>query len=222
MTVVLPVLATAAPSAVLADLRAGGTSPDPAGQITRAIEYSHGKLDPALQTSLLMLAPFTAAIPTGPILDAYQDLLRARRHRPSSRPGRPRRAPSPRPSGSASPPPTPRLAQHGPSTAGPAVLPAQPPPPATSPSGRHAAKRTTSSTQPSGLGFRELLEAPGDPDKRATGQAAIRAEYANLTTALAHGLNNRPAHRATHPIAVFLPGTDQPAAPPCAASSTTP
>ena len=48
---------------------------DPAGLISRAIEYSHGKLDPALQDSLLLLAPFTAVIPAGPVLDHYQDLL---------------------------------------------------------------------------------------------------------------------------------------------------
>ena len=66
----LPVLASAPPSAVLAELRAGGPGADPAGLIIRAIEYSHGKLDPALQSSLLLLAPFTAVIPTGPILDA--------------------------------------------------------------------------------------------------------------------------------------------------------
>ncbi len=47
MAVVLPVLATTAPSVVLAELRDGGTGADPAGQIIRAIEYSHGKLDPA-------------------------------------------------------------------------------------------------------------------------------------------------------------------------------
>ena len=69
MTVVLPALTRTAPSAVLADLHAGGTSADPAGQIIRAIEYSHGKLDPALQTALLLLAPFTNVINTGPALD---------------------------------------------------------------------------------------------------------------------------------------------------------
>jgi len=75
MTVVLPALTRTAPSAVLADLHAGGTSADPAGQIIRAIEYSHGKLDPALQTALLLLAPFTNVINTGPALDIYQNLL---------------------------------------------------------------------------------------------------------------------------------------------------
>jgi CHAT domain/NACHT domain len=75
MTVVLPVLAATAPSQVLAELKAGGAAADPTEQIIRAIEYSHGKLDPALQASLLLLAPFTAVIPTGPALDYYRDLL---------------------------------------------------------------------------------------------------------------------------------------------------
>ena len=61
MAVVLPILATTAPSEVLDDLRTGDTSADPAGVITRAIEYSHGKLDPALQAALLLLAPFTTS-----------------------------------------------------------------------------------------------------------------------------------------------------------------
>lgn len=75
LTVVLPVLATAPPSQVLGELRAGEQGADPAGLIRRAIEYSHGKLDPALQASLQLLAPFTAVIATGPFLGQYQELL---------------------------------------------------------------------------------------------------------------------------------------------------
>ena len=77
LSVVMPVLATAPPSAVLADLRAGGTSADPVGDITAAIEYSHGKLDPVIQNSLLLLAPFTGVIPRGPMLTAYQEAIGA-------------------------------------------------------------------------------------------------------------------------------------------------
>ena len=66
----LPILATAPPSVVLGELKTGGPGADPAGLIHTAIEYSHGKLDPALQDSLLLLAPFTAVIATGAILDA--------------------------------------------------------------------------------------------------------------------------------------------------------
>jgi tetratricopeptide (TPR) repeat protein len=75
LTVVLPVLASASPSAIVADLKAGGPAADPAGLISRAIEYSHGKLDPALQNSLLLLAPFTSVISTGPLLNDYRDHL---------------------------------------------------------------------------------------------------------------------------------------------------
>jgi tetratricopeptide (TPR) repeat protein len=75
LTVVLPVLATSKPSDVLRELREGGPGADPTGLIHRAIEYSHGKLDESLQNSLLLLAPFTSVIMTGPALEAYQELL---------------------------------------------------------------------------------------------------------------------------------------------------
>lgn len=77
LTVVLPVLASAPPSEVLGELVSGDLGADPAGLITRAIEYSHGKLDPDLQDSLQVLAPFTAAVPTGQFLSSYQELLLA-------------------------------------------------------------------------------------------------------------------------------------------------
>ena len=135
LTVVLPVLAAAPPSAVLADLKTGGPGADPAGLISRAIEYSHGKLDPALQNSLLLLAPFTAVIPTGPILDAYRDLLLEHEAVTGAGPGRPGRRPEPgcrrRPG---HPPPSARLP--GPGPAGPALLPAQPPARPAGPAGR--------------------------------------------------------------------------------------
>ena len=76
LTVVLPVLADAPPSAVLGDLRAGGTGADPAGLIAAAIEYSHGKLDPVIQNSLLLLAPFTGVIALGQPLKVYEDTIR--------------------------------------------------------------------------------------------------------------------------------------------------
>ena len=75
LTVVLPVLATTTPSEVLTELREGGPGADPTGLIHRAIEYSHGKLDESLQNSLLLLAPFISVIPTGPPLEHYQELL---------------------------------------------------------------------------------------------------------------------------------------------------
>src|SRR6185312_253250 len=77
LTVVLPALSAAQPSTVLAELQAGGPGADPSGLNHRAIEYSYGKLDPTLQNSLLLLAPFTHVIWTGPVLDRYQELLLA-------------------------------------------------------------------------------------------------------------------------------------------------
>ncbi|GIE86111.1 tetratricopeptide repeat protein [Actinoplanes regularis] len=76
MTVVLPNLATTPPSQVLTELHSGDTSADSTMVARKAIEYSHGKLDPALQQSLLLLAPFTATIPV-PMLINYMAALRA-------------------------------------------------------------------------------------------------------------------------------------------------
>ncbi|WP_280390489.1 tetratricopeptide repeat protein, partial [Nocardia brasiliensis] len=75
LEVVLPNLATTAPATVLAELNAGGATADPIGLIGAAIGYSHSKLDPTLQHSLALLAPFTAVIPGGDILAEYQRLL---------------------------------------------------------------------------------------------------------------------------------------------------
>ncbi|MFJ1768440.1 CHAT domain-containing protein [Amycolatopsis sp. NPDC088138] len=75
LEVVLPALATTPPATVLEELTAGGHTADPTGLIQAAIEYSHGKLDPALQHSLLLLAPFTTTIPSGNIINDYQGLL---------------------------------------------------------------------------------------------------------------------------------------------------
>ncbi len=77
LEVVLPNVKTNPPAVVLAELRAGGDSADPAGLIRTAIEYSHGKLAPAVQRSLVLLAPFTSFIPRGETLDEYQNLLEA-------------------------------------------------------------------------------------------------------------------------------------------------
>ncbi|WFE30777.1 tetratricopeptide repeat protein [Solwaraspora sp. WMMD791] len=74
MTVVFPQLANTPPTQILAELRAGGEGADPTSAARRAIEYSHGKLDPALQTSMRLLAPFTASIPT-PFLNVYAEAL---------------------------------------------------------------------------------------------------------------------------------------------------
>jgi tetratricopeptide (TPR) repeat protein len=75
LEVVLPALATSRPTQVLSELRSGGEGADPAGIIQRAVEFSHGRLDPATQNSLLVLAPFTSVIPTL-ALKGYAELLR--------------------------------------------------------------------------------------------------------------------------------------------------
>ncbi len=63
MMVVLPQLAATSPSQILEELSMGEDHADPVGAVRRAIEYSYSKLDPAIQRSMPMLAPFTAVIP---------------------------------------------------------------------------------------------------------------------------------------------------------------
>jgi tetratricopeptide (TPR) repeat protein len=76
MTVILAQLAASSPSAVLDGLQAGHENADPTMAVRRAIEYSYGKLDPRLQDSLLLLAPFVSSIPASR-LGGYADVLRA-------------------------------------------------------------------------------------------------------------------------------------------------
>ncbi len=187
LTVVLPVLANATPTSVLAELKAGGPGADPAGLITRAIEYSHGKLDPALQNSLLLLAPFTAVIPTGQTLKIYRDLLLADQ----------------------------AIRQLGPVDLGAALDQAISVGLAT----RHPQLGYLAQVQPvlpyflrSRLHHQpdlqtaadqahyqycqqlagtlaKMLGTPEGPQQLASAQAATHAEYANLTTAMRHGLH---------------------------------
>lgn len=76
MTVIMPQLAGTPPARILAEFGSGGDAVDPSMAARRAIEYSHGKLDPALQKSILLLAPFTGSIPV-PVLHIYVNELRA-------------------------------------------------------------------------------------------------------------------------------------------------
>ena len=206
MTVVLPVLATTAPSAVLADLQTGGTSPDPAGQITQAIEYSHGKLDPMLQASLLLLAPFTAAIPAM-TLDYYRDLLQqddavqamgpvdlAEAVAEAVRIGLAR--------------PHPQIKN---------MVQVQPVLPYFLRSRlRHQDHLQAVTSQAHyqlhialSDALSELLTS-GDAEERATGQSATGAEYANLTAALAHGLTTgQPIEAVIRPLYHYLDQTKQ-------------
>jgi tetratricopeptide (TPR) repeat protein len=75
LTVVLPAVAASAPSSVLRSLKSGDTDTDPQSIIQRAVELSHGRLDPAMQSSLLTLAPFTSVVPII-AFDDYHKLLR--------------------------------------------------------------------------------------------------------------------------------------------------
>ena len=202
LTVVLPVLAAAKPSAVLAELQAGGQAADPAGLIRRAVEYSHGKLDPALQASLQLLAPFTAVIPTGPILRDLPGPPAARTT--------PSRALGPVDLAAALDQavavglaaPHPELSY---------LVQVQPVLPWFLRSRLHdqpALQAATSQAhyqhyaQLAGQ-FHGMLMSRDNPQQRATGQAAARAEYANLTTALAHGL------RTGQPITSLILALDE-------------
>ena len=186
MTVVLPVLATTPPSQVLTELRAGDTGPDPAGQITHAIEYSHGKLDPALQSSLLLLAPFTAVIPTGPALGRYQELLLQDEAIQAMGPLDLAKAVAE----------AVRTGLASPHAEMANLVQVQPVLPyflrarlcqqdhlrdVTS----QAHYQLYTELAPS---LYELLTSPGSPEERGTGQLATRAEYANLRAAIGHGL----------------------------------
>jgi tetratricopeptide (TPR) repeat protein len=207
LTVVLPVLSVSPPSAVLADLKAGGPGADPAGLISRAIEYSHGKLDPALQDSLLLLAPFTAVIPRG-LMDTYRDLLLQ----------------------------TEAVAELGPVDLAAALNQAvtvglaaphrqlnylvqiQPVLPYFLRSrlhnrpALHAAATQAHYQLYTQLAnaLTQMLRTPETPQQFATGQAVTRAEYANLTTALAFGLNTgQPIDAPIDALDSYLQQTQQ-------------
>jgi tetratricopeptide (TPR) repeat protein len=208
MTVVLPVLAATAPSAVVAKLREGGTGPDPSGQITRAIEYSHGKLDPALQNSLLMLAPFTAVIPTGQTLDDYQGFLLADETVRDLGPIDLARAVA-------------EATKVGLATPHPELrgwVQVQPVLPYFLRSRLRQQEHLRDATSQAhyrsyasfGPALQALLLSHGTPKGRALGQAATRAEYANLTSALTHGLETRqPIIPLIGPLEEYLDQTQQ-------------
>ena len=201
LTVVLPVLASAKPSVVLAELRAGGAAADPAGLIRHAVEYSHGKLDPALQASLQLLAPFTAVIPAGAILQAYQNLLLAADAVLELGPVNLSAALDQAVAvGLAAPhPEMSYLVQVQP------VLPwflrsrllDQPALQAATSQAHYQHYTQLAAT------LHDMLMSRDNPQERATGRAASRAEYANLTTALAHGL------RTSQPITSLVLALDE-------------
>jgi tetratricopeptide (TPR) repeat protein len=206
MTVVLPVLASAAPSQVLAELKAGGTAADPTETITRAIEYSHGKLDPALQDALLLLAPFTAVLP-GPALDTYRDILAGDSSVQTA---------SADLAGAVAEAVRVGLAAPHPQLQG--WVQVQPVLPYFLRSRlRHDSQLQAATAQAHyqlyttlGSQLHELLITPGDPQARALGQAATRAEYANLTAALAHALSTgQPISGLILPLEEYLDQAQQ-------------
>ncbi|WP_089158126.1 CHAT domain-containing tetratricopeptide repeat protein [Micromonospora sp. NBS 11-29] len=182
MTVVVPQLARTPPAQILAELRAGQGSADPTMVARRVIEYSHGKLDPALQTSLLLLAPFTTSIPV-PMLAAYLTELRAD---PSGLdPGEVDLAAA-----------VAELRRVGLATAHPTlvgfvqIMPILPyflrnrlrdDAPL-----EQACVRTHYRFYSALAAHLERLSVDNDPRQRAIGQAAVKAEYANLTAAVGH------------------------------------
>jgi tetratricopeptide (TPR) repeat protein len=207
LTVVLPVLSVSPPSAVLAELKAGGPGADPAGLIGRAIEYSHGKLDPALQDSLLLLAPFTSVIP-GRAMDIYRYLLletaAVQELGPVDLPAALDQAVA---VGLAAPhPQLDYLVQVQP------VLPYFL-------RGRlhdRPALQAAASQAHYKLYYQlakelgDMLRTPESPQHLATGQAATRAEYANLTTALAYGLSTgQPVDALIDALDTYLRQTQQ-------------
>ena len=207
LTVVLPVLETSTPSTVLAELRAGDPAPDPVGRIRQAIEYSHGKLDPTIQNSLLLLVPFLGIIGTGPALDVYGGLLledeTVRGLGEIDLDAAVRQAVA---VGLATP--------HPQLSASVQVQPVLP-----------YFLRNRLKDQPDLLAaavqahYRLYVEFGGvlhgllvsrEAPERAIGQAATRAEYANLTAALDHGLQTRQRiGQLIEPLHAYLDQTKQ-------------
>ena len=206
MTVVLPALAAAAPSRVLADLKAGEggeAGPDPAQRIIAAIEYSHGRLDPALQEALLLLAPFTGVIPSSEVLPDYRRLLLADTSAGiSGEPDLDRAVDEAVRVGLAAP--------HPQLNGWVQVQPVFPYFLRTRLRDRPALREAVGLAHYQlytsiGPEFQELLTKPGDPQGRAVGQALTRAEYANLTAALAWGLKAaQPIRDLIFPLEEYL------------------
>ena len=203
MTVVLPSLATIPPSQVLADLKAGEPGADPAQKIIAAIEYSHGRLDPALQESLLLLAPFTAVIPAPEVLADYRSFLLDDDTAEITDEVDLDRAVAE----------AVRVGLAAPHSQLPGWVQVQPVFPyflRTRLRDRPALRTATARAHYqlyAGLGaeLHQLLLVPGDPQARATGQAAIRAEYANLTSSLIWGLHaGQPISDLIWPLDEYL------------------
>ena len=75
LTVVLPALTKDSPPTVLREFQAGYVRGDASGLIERAISFSYERFDTILQDSLLLFAPFTSVIGTEPTLQHYKERL---------------------------------------------------------------------------------------------------------------------------------------------------
>ena len=208
MTVVLPALATAPPSQVLADLTAGDPGADPAQKVIAAIEYSHGRLDPTLQESVLLLAPFTAVIPPPEALaDYYGFLLENGTGGITGEPDLDRAVTEAIRVGLAAP--------HPQLDGWVQVQPVFPYFLRTRMSDRPGLREATARAHYQlynrrGPNLHQKLTTDDDPEARATGQAATRAEYANLTTALTWGLQCGQLIRGIiRPLAEYLDQASQ-------------
>ncbi|MCG5445689.1 CHAT domain-containing protein, partial [Micromonospora sp. NIE79] len=205
LTVVLPTLATQTPTQVLADLQQGNSATD-LGRINQVIEYSHGRLNPTIQHSLLLLAPFTASIPTL-FLDDYQELLADHEAVQALGPIDLAAAVA-------------ETVRVGLATAHPRlvnwvqILPVLPyflrtrikDHPELHDAARDAHYRLYTAL---GRQIRQLLSST-QPQQRETGRAVSNSEYANLTTALDHGLHTgQPVLPIVQAVEEYLDQTKQ-------------
>jgi tetratricopeptide (TPR) repeat protein len=206
LSVVLPIVAESSPSAVLAQLRRGGGAADPEGVIQEAIEFSHGRLDPATQSSLVVLAPFTGVVPRralghyGKLLNEHET-VRALGELDIE--GALERAIG---AGLASP-----------DAGSPNHIRLQPVFPFFLRTGLvDRPELFAAITQAHHDLYKELgpsllaLLLSREPDKRTAGQLLTHAEYANLTSALSHALSaDSPVTEFIGPLEEYLDQTHQ-------------
>ncbi|MBL7262193.1 tetratricopeptide repeat protein [Paractinoplanes lichenicola] len=206
MTVVMPQLATTPPAQVLADLRVGRDSADPTMVARRAIEYSHGKLDPALQSSILLLAPFTTSIPV-PVLETYVEALR-------TDPAGVDLDGVDLPAAVAELRRVGLAAEHSTMAGFVQIVPILPyflrARLRDNPAVEQTCDRGHYALYTSLAGAFEAMLTDNDPRQRATGQAAVKAEYANLTAAIEYAQHTRqPVLRLIRAVNKYLDQTQQ-------------
>ncbi|MGH3159019.1 MAG: tetratricopeptide repeat protein, partial [Streptosporangiaceae bacterium] len=201
ISLVLPALAATPPSAVLAALATGGEAADRGGRIRAAMADSFARLAPPMRRALLLLAPFTAVISTGAVLDAYGQRLSGKNSIAEFAPGDLEAALD-------------QAAAAGLVMAHPQLddyVQVQPLLP--------YFLRSALADQPQILALAEkahyqvysdlgpelgyLLTAQDDPQKRSFGRAVTEAEYFNLVAALRYGL------RAGRPVVQLLRALDE-------------